>query len=232
MSKNPKSFLGHSMTRADVRALASLLARTTNAVGLIKRKIKTESEMWAVVQDMYGHAPYPGEDFMVAVRRINDAIGTKPLVERQSVWKKAKEKSGRSPASKRPKKAKAKKSGKAGSYIAMRDEFYLSWEWRRLRMEVLKEYGRRCMCCGAVPSDKAMHGARVRIVVDHIKPLAKFWELRLDRTNLQVLCDECNKGKGAWDQTDHREPIGREELDALTAEYMAIMGPAANARPA
>lgn len=44
----------------------------------------------------------------------------------------------------------------------------------------------------------------MKIVVDHIKPLSKFWHLRLERSNLQVLCDECNMGKGAWDETDHR----------------------------
>lgn len=73
-------------------------------------------------------------------------------------------------------------------------------------MEVLKEHGRACQCCGAEPGMKTASGDPVRICVDHIKPLSKFWNLRLDRTNLQVLCDECNQGKGAWDQTDFRKP--------------------------
>jgi 5-methylcytosine-specific restriction endonuclease McrA len=83
--------------------------------------------------------------------------------------------------------------------------FYASWEWRTLRMEVIKEFGAICMCCGATPRHKDMSGEPVQIVVDHIKPLSKHWGLRLDRTNLQILCAECNQGKGAWDETDHRQ---------------------------
>lgn len=85
-----------------------------------------------------------------------------------------------------------------------KDNFYRSWEWRTLRMEVLREFGAACQCCGAKRGDLAMDGQPVRICVDHIKPLAKHWELRLERSNLQVLCDECNQGKGAWDETDYR----------------------------
>lgn len=89
----------------------------------------------------------------------------------------------------------------------MKQAFYRSWDWRTLRMEVLKTFGHRCQACGSTPKDTAMDGSPVKIVVDHIKPLSQFWNLRLDRSNLQVLCDECNMGKGAWDQTDYR-PAG------------------------
>jgi 5-methylcytosine-specific restriction endonuclease McrA len=106
----------------------------------------------------------------------------------------------------------------AAPTVRSKEEFYKSWEWRTLRMEVLKEHGARCQCCGATPTGTALHGAPVRIVVDHIKSLAKHWDLRLTRSNLQVLCDECNQGKGAWDETDWRE------ADPLTAEYRAVMG--------
>lgn len=75
--------------------------------------------------------------------------------------------------------------------------FYLSYEWRKLRYLTLKKYGRRCMACGETKGK--MH-------VDHIKPVRKYWELRLDPTNLQVLCEVCNHGKGSWDETDHRPP--------------------------
>lgn len=83
-------------------------------------------------------------------------------------------------------------------------EFYQSWEWRTLRVKVLQQYGARCMCCGATPGHETVGGEPVMIVVDHIKPLSKRWDLRLDRSNLQVLCQECNQGKGAWDETDFR----------------------------
>lgn len=75
--------------------------------------------------------------------------------------------------------------------------FLFSWEWRTLRFEVLKERGARCELCGATSKD-------ARIEVDHIKPLSRFWHLRLDKNNLQVLCRDCNQGKGAWDHTDWR----------------------------
>lgn len=83
---------------------------------------------------------------------------------------------------------------------AQRDEFLLTYEWRRLRMEVLKERGRRCECCGIVPS--AENGAVVN--VDHVKPRKLHPELALEKSNLQVLCDACNHGKGNWDETDWR----------------------------
>ncbi|MER9355517.1 HNH endonuclease [Mesorhizobium sp. M0514] len=103
-----------------------------------------------------------------------------------------------------------------------KDVFYASWEWRTLRMEVLKEQGRKCGCCGAGPKDMDVSGHAVRIVVDHIKPISKFWHLRLDRSNLQVLCDECNQGKGAWDTTDWREEPPEPEPECSQLEQMII----------
>lgn len=84
--------------------------------------------------------------------------------------------------------------------VAHKKAFYESWGWTTLRMQILKRFGRTCMCCGAKP------GNGIIMHVDHIKPLSKYWELRLDPDNLQVLCNTCNKGKGAWDETDYRPP--------------------------
>lgn len=67
--------------------------------------------------------------------------------------------------------------------------------WRQLRYQALVLYGRKCMCCGCTTGP--FH-------VDHIKPRSRFPDLALDITNLQVLCEDCNMGKGAWDQTDWR----------------------------
>jgi 5-methylcytosine-specific restriction endonuclease McrA len=96
-----------------------------------------------------------------------------------------------------------------------REVFYHSWEWRTLRMKVIKQFNRRCMCCGASPEDITINGAPVRLVVDHIKPIANYWHLRLVPTNLQILCDECNQGKGAWDETDHRSEMERQIAEQL-----------------
>ena len=78
------------------------------------------------------------------------------------------------------------------------DAFLFSFEWRRLRMRAIKLHGARCQCCGATPKEGAV------INVDHIKPRKKYPELALCLDNLQVLCNECNHGKGNWDETDWR----------------------------
>ena len=78
------------------------------------------------------------------------------------------------------------------------DDFLQSFEWRSTRMLVIKKHGARCMCCGATPSTGAVMN------VDHIKPRKLFPELALSLDNLQILCHECNHGKGNWDMTDWR----------------------------
>jgi len=76
--------------------------------------------------------------------------------------------------------------------------FYKSDQWRRLRYRVLLTASGACQACGARPSvGKALH-------VDHIMPVSRFPELALDERNLQVLCEDCNLGKGAHDMTDWR----------------------------
>ena len=73
--------------------------------------------------------------------------------------------------------------------------FYNSYAWAELRYSILVKFGRVCMCCGET---------RGVMNVDHIKPVRKYWELRLNPDNLQVLCPACNKGKNNWDETDFR----------------------------
>jgi 5-methylcytosine-specific restriction endonuclease McrA len=78
------------------------------------------------------------------------------------------------------------------------DGFYLCRAWRELRYQALVNCGARCMCCGAKADDN------VRLHVDHIKPRSRYPKLELVLDNLQVLCEDCNIGKGAWDTTDFR----------------------------
>lgn len=85
--------------------------------------------------------------------------------------------------------AKAKRQGKSLP-------FYASWEWCQLRYAVLQKYGAKCMCCGSIE----------KIVVDHIKPRSKYPALELEFSNMQVLCDSCNRGKSNTDFTDWRPP--------------------------
>ena len=78
------------------------------------------------------------------------------------------------------------------------DDFLRSYEWRKVRYIALQKNGRRCQCCGSSPETGAT------LNVDHIKPRKYYPDLALDVDNLQVLCGECNHGKGNWDMTDHR----------------------------
>lgn len=105
-----------------------------------------------------------------------------------------------------PDKHKGKKKNKK------KNAFYFSWEWKKLRYETLKKYGAICMLCG---SD-------YRIVCDHIKPRSKFPELELDPDNVQVLCNECNMGKGNNDYTDFRPREPR--LAVLMGEAIDLDG--------
>ena len=93
---------------------------------------------------------------------------------------------------------KRKNKSKKQPKNSISDDFLRSFEWRKLRMEVLKKYGAVCQCCGATRHTGAV------INVDHIKPRKYFPELSLDIDNLQVLCGACNHGKGNWDTTDWR----------------------------
>jgi len=81
------------------------------------------------------------------------------------------------------------------------NEFLLTYDWRKLRMQALKLHGARCQCCGASAKDG------VKINVDHIKPRKTHPELALVLDNLQVLCEVCNHGKGNWDSTDWRSNL-------------------------
>ncbi|MGV2110123.1 HNH endonuclease [Agrobacterium salinitolerans] len=132
-----------------------------------------------------------------------------PLIDMSGASKKAKKAANKkaiallAEVSRTPPKRPTKAKKSLVSKELIRD-FYASWEWRTARMETLKRFGARCMCCGATPQHEARAGQPVKIVVDHIKPISRYWGLKLDPENLQVLCDECNQGKGNWDETDYR----------------------------
>ena len=76
--------------------------------------------------------------------------------------------------------------------------FYESEQWRVLRYQALKNCGAACQLCGATKEKGAV------LHVDHIKPRSKYPDLALTLDNLQVLCKDCNLGKGAWDESDWR----------------------------
>ena len=128
---------------------------------------------------------------------IEQAVAGSP--EKMSRRELRKQRKERRLEKKRERRLEKKRTIKLTKSYAASDAFLASYEWRVLRMQVLKEEGARCVCCGATPADG------VRVHVDHIKPRRRFPHLALERSNLQVLCEVCNHGKGNWDQTDWRE---------------------------
>lgn len=77
--------------------------------------------------------------------------------------------------------------------------FYASDEWKAIRYKVLKNSRGRCCLCGRTASE-----ANAPLHVDHIVPRSKSPNLELEEANLQVLCADCNLGKGNKDSIDWR----------------------------
>lgn len=206
----------------------------------------TPSELFSVIVHVYGVKTNPMASFEMRVAEAQRCIEQLPRKQRSAYQTKAREEiaalglagfakaaTGHSPVPvvvfpppPPPKPIKAKpvvaEKPKPDRVVSWRDKFYKSWEWRTLRMEVLKQNGPVCVCCGAERGDINAAGEKVKICVDHIKPISKFWHLRLDRSNLQVLCDECNQGKGAWDETDWRDDRSPEmtTLDQMIIDQL------------
>lgn len=69
------------------------------------------------------------------------------------------------------------------------DSFYTSEAWFKARYVALRNSDGKCELCGRSKHDGII------LHVDHIKPRSRFPRLQLDTNNLQVLCNQCNKGK-------------------------------------
>ena len=76
------------------------------------------------------------------------------------------------------------------------NRFYKSSAWLRsdARLSAIENGEGKCLRCGS----------RERLVVDHIKSVRLHWGLRFDASNLQLLCNQCNRKKGSVDSTDYR----------------------------
>lgn len=84
------------------------------------------------------------------------------------------------------------------------DSFYTSLEWLKLRAWTLKMAPRRGgLKCKACKSKKDLQ-------VDHIKPRARFPELSLESSNLQILCKTCNLEKKDRDNEEFMESKGHK----------------------
>ena len=68
-------------------------------------------------------------------------------------------------------------------------DFFHSEEWENIRNIILERDLYTCQECGAdCKSNKDPQ-------IDHIEPITRNWEKRLDPKNLQVLCSDCNRLK-------------------------------------
>ena len=76
--------------------------------------------------------------------------------------------------------------------------FYQTPEWRRLRRLHLRRQP-RCVRC---------HSQGPRLQVDHVKPLATHWHLRLTAGNLQTLCLLCHRHKFTDERRGYRVDVG------------------------
>lgn len=76
--------------------------------------------------------------------------------------------------------------------------FYTTRAWLEIRYEAIRRNDGKCGACGRGKTDGII------LHVDHIKPRSKFPKLELDVDNLQILCEQCNLGKGNRDATDWR----------------------------
>ncbi len=101
-----------------------------------------------------------------------------------------------------------------------RRDFYTSPAWTKLAYERTVSLGWECQCCGATADDG------VRIVSDHIRPTRFYWHLRLEPSNIQVICEDCNLGKASWDQTDYRQSVTQRLLTAVAMYMMTERGAA------
>lgn len=86
---------------------------------------------------------------------------------------------------------------KWGASFVKSADFLSTKEWKRVRMDAIEKYSNVCMICGRRPPE-------ISINVDHIVPRALDWKLALTVDNLQILCAECNEGKGNRYTTDYR----------------------------
>lgn len=79
-------------------------------------------------------------------------------------------------------------------YFRTNDDLLNDPEWQTLRKEIFRTYPNQCFKCDSVE----------KLQVDHVKPRSKYPELTYDFSNLQILCERCNRSKSssddpAWD---------------------------------
>lgn len=96
--------------------------------------------------------------------------------------------------------------------------------WSHMRNKILERDDFTCLKCGKCPTSEKHYGIdnaqvwiqpdRSKLVVDHILPIALGGD-EYDPSNLQTLCQDCNKVKTAEDL----KMINRERYKEINGEY-------------
>ena len=95
-------------------------------------------------------------------------------------------------------------------------DFYQSREWLILKQKALRKWGFVCLKCGKTPSDG------VAIHVDHVRPRSKYPKSALKLSNLQTLCENCNKSKGV-EVVDYRMSKLRKALRVIITLVFIVL---------
>ena len=96
--------------------------------------------------------------------------------------------------------------------ISETNAFYKTEEWLTCRQEFL--LGKNLSCCICECDLSATDAPALN--VDHIKPLKYYWHLRTEQSNLQILCEHCNRRKGNFvgpDAKSHVQAVADWEKD-------------------
>lgn len=189
LKKLNAAFSTYVMERA-ARARVDSLATVEKIVARITgQKVSSQAAWeWLLDEFLKDRPAYAAEEFAYSVQFGRDRIRGLGRVDNQKV---AKLRIDRESAEVRAKYAEERKANGGDA------TFYDSNKWQRLRYQVLLESDGRCKLCGRSTRE---HG--VIMHVDHIKPRSRFPNLSMVKSNLQVLCEDCNRGKRNHDTVD------------------------------
>ncbi len=198
------------------KSLASLSGYLGSASAKLS-VVKTKTDFWAILQKVYALKMDARFDDSTALNVACMTISAMSKAERRKRVRKFK--TGSALSEKKRIMARLEKENEAfyakpkpekHPSKAQKDEFYKTWDWQKLRVKTFERYGHRCLCCGATRESRDMMGRPVQLVVDHVKPLHNYWSKRLDAENTQILCFDCNMGKGV-EETDYRPKPAPDE---------------------
>lgn len=188
-------FSGFVMIRC-AKAGMSSGSKISKAVSSICKRPMAESAAWTWMLDEFlkCHPIYHGDKYRDLVQRARWRI---KKIRRQENHAIQKERIERESSVARAQYAEERKANGGEA------NFFDSNKWQRLRYDVLVASNGCCKLCG-----RSTREHNVILHVDHIKPRSRFPKLAMERSNLQVLCEDCNLGKSNRDTIDWSEGAG------------------------